>query len=622
MKTIQLLLSVILCCNFLTMSVFGSTFRGSNLKNPSPVVFDSTKRTAGSNENMQISLNEPLSRVRKFTVADASIPVSYYAVNDGNNILTLNTLSALIGGFNRLNYYIAQNSYTREEIVDEVKGRLSEQGALVYFSYDNDTGKFFFESDVTFTMLPYLDISVAGFVGIPANDFDYEYISSGVKTLGFDGETTQGTSSSGIEILSASVPVNWDLLVFEDKNSRVPIGQGTGNGVTVADGIYMVHDLAAAIETALNAISVTREYTFKYNMIKNVFSIRADRIINVIASATNENSFLGFTQTSSNIVYALSVDGDTTPPLIQPVVNGINMNFRINEILGMHDVQIFLPDLVNDTLETATDNLQVALDAAGLTFTYTVEVEPQNNNFVLSSTGQFSILSSSATFSNAYGLLAVSVSNKEWGNVYYYPSINMVTTVADTFRVGILNTQPNMPIGTYTHEEFRSELETQLNNVLTFDTWTVLYSNPKNRITIENLSATNNYAIIRTVNSIYLQLGMNLIVTSVPTNGIYEFSNISVMDPDKYIYIKSFALSQRKENNFNSNVAFENVVGRLLIRVSYKGTENTYFNGLNQIIFPLNVTYDVIDFRLEFENGRLVELNGQDWSLLLVFATF
>jgi len=94
------------------------------------------------------------------------------------------------------------------------------------------------------------------------------------------------------------------------------------------------------------------------------------------------------------------------------------------------------------------------------------------------------------------------------------------------------------------------------------------------------------------------------------------------MDPNKYIYIKSFALSQKKENNFNASPIFENVVGRLLIRVPYKDTENTYFNGLYQIIFPLNVVYDVVDFRLEFANGRLVELNGQDWSLLLIFGTF
>jgi hypothetical protein len=152
-------------------------------------------------------------------------------------------------------------------------------------------------------------------------------------------------------------------------------------------------------------------------------------------------------------------------------------------------------------------------------------------------------------------------------------------------------------------------------------TWTVVYDSNANIYTIDT-AAPIAVTVLQSIETIYKQLG-------IPTNGItlsgnfpLVFPDISIMDPNKYIYIKSFTLSQKKENNFNSNILFENVVGRMLVRVPYKSTQNTYFNGLNQIIFPLNVVYNIVDFRLEFASGRLVELNGQDWSLLLIFATF
>ena len=589
------------------MSVFGSAFRQSNLKNPLPIVFDSSVRTSGPTTNLQISLNNELTRVRKFTVSDVIIPRTYKALNEGT--VLINVRAYILGNgpvSNEIALHLTPGLYTNAEIADVVSAALSRYRITATFGYDGS--KFFFEINPVGDFIGIWDTGFPNAVFIDM--LDYTRTSTFINTLGFTIDTF-ALSQTYQGRFYADTPVTWDNLLVEDRNNRVPIQTGNVISAKVPNGIYMVHDLADLLQTQLN-LFLGGEYFFKFSTVKNTFFIKGDRLLEFINSGLgNDNDIFGF---SDQFLSSHSIESDPVD-VIDPLLNfnNLTVSIRIKKIYN-----ITIPDLVNSTLEEARDIFQVELDK--LDEDITVSISKQNNIFVLSSDQEFTILSFSVNFGLSYGLTILNVpSTFQHGTVPYYPSFNLNSVNPSNLQLLSSNQAALVSPGTYTFDSFRSVLETSLNNDMPANApWTVDYNADMNQYTITP-TAGGLLQMKRSAETCYIQIGLpveNLALLP------YTSENAPIMDNNRYIYLKSKKLTSDKELSIFTSDRYTDVVGRILIESNYREYTITSKNGIDQIIFPLNVNYKDIDFRLEFENNRLVDLNGANWSVTILFGIF
>lgn len=581
------------------MSVFGEQFRNSNLKNPVPVVFDSDARVNGGTNSFEIQLNQKIDRVRKFTINDIVIPRTYNALNEGNTILSLRaeTFPAVI--YNG-NLYITPGTYTITEMTDIIKSSLSRQKVKAIFGYDEDNSKFYFETNLNGPLFILYDRGVNPSI---SSTLDYDFISTVLPTLGFFSDQAFTDITTGR--LYGSIPIKWDVLTIEDRNNRIPVSDSiTGISFVIPDGTYDVHTLAALIQTNLNA-SLIGTWICGFSLINNNFFIKSDRLF-VPIGVNSDNSIFGLSGDAAHSITGSSVI--VNEPLL--TANLLSLIIKDTTIRS-----VTLPDLNNATLIEAASNLETALGSP-----YSVSVDKQNNVFVLRSSEEFTLLNVSASFAATYGLTILSVPGfYQHGNVSHYPTFSYTRVAVSSLRFSAQLETGLIPSGTYEFGSFSTALQLALNvDFAAGAPWVVSYNTDINKYTITG--GTPNDIIIYSTESIYKQLGILLestLISSFP----YTSQIAPVMDPNNYIYIKSYALNQNKELNIFASDRYSNVIGRVIVNSQFRGVVSAYFSGIVQIIYPLNVGYTTLDFRLEFENNRLVELDNS-WSIGIVFAQF
>lgn len=115
-----------------------------------PHFVDSSHRdlTSTSNEDMTITLDESLSRVKKVNVQSIEIPYSYYVLNVNNNVIDFNDNAA---AFQQVT--IDPGNYTGTQFANEVQTQLNAVYAGFTVSYNLSTYKLDFSNATNFELL-------------------------------------------------------------------------------------------------------------------------------------------------------------------------------------------------------------------------------------------------------------------------------------------------------------------------------------------------------------------------------------------------------------------------------------------------------------------------------------
>lgn len=591
---------ILLVLNF-AMSVFGNNFRRSNLKNQLPIPFNSAQRAGGSAENMIMILNERLDRVRKFTVDSMIVPATYYNINSGNNFLTVSAES--FSGPIVVSIHIYPGLYTAQELLDELRGRISQYELKLYPRLEDNKVVYYVNSGNLATIFPLSDINPTI---TPEEQFTYDRISTVVKTLGFSGELMMVANTS-----SADTKLT-DTNRIEDRNDLIPLFTEPTMLVTsfISPGSTDVHTIASLLETSMNT-NVDINVGVGYNMISKKFSIISEYPI--VIPFTLDNANLGFT---SSIGPGLSFDANISIPVDEPTITSNNLLFTIRD---ERNANIILPDLSSDTLEDVAIILENLLNNSALVNNYTVTIERQNNVFLIDSSGDFKITSSSVNFANVFGFPLNSNRTYLYGDVNY----PYFTTIGPMdFTIVVLKSYAFVESGNYDLESFRLAAENALNAVQVPNTWTITHNAIKNKFSVD--TGGPDVIIANIIESAYFQLGLDISTIDIDQfTSPFVLPNIININPNKYIDIKSSTMLADKELLIYSDISNLLTIGRLYIDENNRfGTTIRYFRDTFQTFFPLNVSYQEIDFRLEWENNRLIELNGESWAFVILFGVF
>jgi hypothetical protein len=208
-----------------------------------------------------------------------------------------------------------------------------------------------------------------------------------------------------------------------------------------------------------------------------------------------------------------------------------------------------------------------------------------------------------------------------------------ITSANNVLRVNRGTTKSiTIPPGNYTATSMIAMLNVALNtavdpttgfayNGFAGETFTVTYSSASMKFTITN----GNPFIIYSVGSDPLStmakaLGFNS--NSILAIRTVADSAANLVGP-QYVRIESKFLSAPTQHKpLYADASYKETLFILPINAGYGSFVTT------DIQIPLRLTYkftiqstDVIDFRVEDENGNLLDLNGNDWSMYIVFIS-
>jgi hypothetical protein len=186
--------------------------------------------------------------------------------------------------------------------------------------------------------------------------------------------------------------------------------------------------------------------------------------------------------------------------------------------------------------------------------------------------------------------------------------------------------------GNYTAATLCTELQTRIAAVIpNIATTTVTYSSITYKFTIAftvsvafqsavlvyGTTSATNAAIVSTASG---PLG---ITANLSAGAGTAFSNVC-QNPGNvsgipYFYIKSFALSSKRQTKTFSSQSYEDTVHKIVVNVNPGDIISDQAEYRNQIFMASNTTFTSIDLRLEDEDGILLDLNGLDWSVGMIF---
>lgn len=100
--------------------------------------------------------------------------------------------------------------------------------------------------------------------------------------------------------------------------------------------------------------------------------------------------------------------------------------------------------------------------------------------------------------------------------------------------------------------------------------------------------------------------------------------NIVNLSGPAYIYIKSNTISEKRYTRVYASSDYKDIAHKISLLAAPGNTNVTETNYQNQVVFsnPRGITIRDFDLRLVDEDNYLMELNGLEWSLSLIFVTY
>ena len=590
-----------------------------------PITFSSKDREAGSQSFYQISLQKTLNRARRIAISNITIPHSWYNINPGNSIFTYN----LGGGANSINVYLETADYDISQLVDELRGRLSETQANFTPIYELDTKLIRFESNYPFTILERGSVTNTT-VPPPSNPLRNPTVSTILPELGFNNAGESGgifiAQLDDLYKITSNLSVQQDIIV-RSRNNAIPfyhnIPGGNNITVTVANGTYTCPDFANVIETQLNA-ALANTFSVRYNMVKNTFNIYSSKLFRILNTFTADlPTFLNLPIITSP---ALELFGNGFNNIIQPSLTIVACTAVFS--LMNEKFNIVIPAITTATLEEAASNLQTAFRVAYENINVTVN--DMSNGFIISSDLPISIVGDVAFDAN-YGLSFTRDSTRIYGTVFYYPTLDYTLSAANSLIIDIqTGFTLEMPIGNFTQREFFTLLSDLLNTQFGGDL-TVTHNNNSNKYSLSAVAPlTDPFFIFYSTNAPNLLLGLsNGYIKALAIGNTIEFPD-SIIQDIQYISIKSnFLQNHLRYYNFTNNNT--NTIKKVLVNEEFNKLTN-YIDEPTGIIpgfimsnphptfirLSRELPISIMDFRIESPTGQLLELNGQNWSLDLI----
>lgn len=212
--------------------------------------------------------------------------------------------------------------------------------------------------------------------------------------------------------------------------------------------------------------------------------------------------------------------------------------------------------------------------------------------------------------------------------------VNNNRSISITITVGGVPTTYTAYItaGNYTAATLCTEIQTRLAGVIpNFSTATVTYSSINYKFTIAftvsvafqtavlnygTTSATNAALVSTASAALGITANLSAGAGTAFTNTCQNPGNVSGIP---YFYIKSFALSSKRQTKTFSSQTYEDTVHKIVVNVNPGDIISDQAEYRNQIFMASGTTFTAIDLRLEDEDGVLLDLNGLDWSVGMIF---
>lgn len=169
--------------------------------------------------------------------------------------------------------------------------------------------------------------------------------------------------------------------------------------------------------------------------------------------------------------------------------------------------------------------------------------------------------------------------------------------------------------GNYTSSELASHLQTKINAHVSLSGFSVSYSTNTYKLTISAGIAFT----VKSSGSASSLLGFTTDVASV-ANSVTSNVIADISGPN-YLLVKSVTLSDPRETKTHVDNVYTDYIHKIVIDESVGDYIVDKANYRSSIVYPTAQTFQRMDFRLETEDGKLINLNGLDWSFGIVFVT-
>lgn len=653
-----------------------SVISGSTLFDEIGISINSEKKQEGYIENFVINLNEPINRVRKFYIENVQLPNSDYFFHAGNNRLQF--LHRLL--YSAITITLRPGVYTGNELATEINKRISEESFNIIFTsvydgifiYNDTTNKFEFSeipevivleneneyispqtkfgnavvNTVSFSggniLSPLSQVigfrgEFNGFFGVIegtgslhlTEDGDDKFASTASKYLDPDNPGQQKFVSSFEAYGPFTVSTGNQLFWF---NQNQNISTGVNLSAIGKNGFEVAADLEANMDAAgLSGFRV------RYNVIDFTFNISN----NSIGFGLRHNTLvpLGFVRDISflniegNNIYYGNVEVRGPEPAHTVSLN-VTDTLRINE--GGSDIETIIPPgtytvtVLATIVQTAIDNNtnlinNYVVSFSAITGKFIFKVIKNGTIFPIYSIKYVGDAKDAAIilgFSSSSDNLSIHRSDIRQYEIL--PDIT-VTNLRVYIKVSFL-----IPIGTYTINELVSTIDTAI-PLMTgiLNTYDFTYDGIDKRFSLQITNGTasgvrygfdnNTESYITGANTSlgFSRLNQQRQTSTNPVKG----NDLSILIEDTYFYIKSNILTSNILSNISADISYQNVIYKVIKNSPVDLLTFTERNN-RKITLANNSKFDKIDFRLEDENGNIVQLNGQHWSFTLVIERY
>jgi len=193
---------------------------------------------------------------------------------------------------------------------------------------------------------------------------------------------------------------------------------------------------------------------------------------------------------------------------------------------------------------------------------------------------------------------------------YTFYVVNTNNNIVDFENAGGTPLQATLDQGNYSGTSFAAHLVAKLDAL--YAGWTILYSSNTYKIRFQH---TGNFELKSsgTASALLGLVGDSGVTTDFTAPGISNLSG------PNYVLIRSDTLTRPMKNRPLLGVADSDVLYKMTIQTGPGTTliEKNVFP--NPYVYPVRQTLTTIDFQLQDPDGNLLDLNGQRWSLTLVF---
>lgn len=183
--------------------------------------------------------------------------------------------------------------------------------------------------------------------------------------------------------------------------------------------------------------------------------------------------------------------------------------------------------------------------------------------------------------------------------------------VIDSTPIPLVVTVAN---ATYSCTALATTIQSLVNNYLVPGTFIATFTDSTNKYTVNCASAVNVYADC----TICELMGITNTKTNVTT---FVADAPAILGGPNYLLIKSTAIGKKKETKTFMDGGYDDIIAKVPVDVNL-GDILIYRPAIPQkILYSRPAIFTQLDFALEDSNGRLVNLNGSDWTIELRFVT-